>query len=84
MTSDLTNKTLLPLILVAAGILVLAGAGVWLAVGQSPVTPSNAAADDSVLEWAVVELDACATDMMTAVRESCQYLTEAGLAEGAA
>ena len=48
MTSDLTNKTLLPLILVAAGILVLAGAGVWLAVGQSPVTPSNAAADDSV------------------------------------
>ena len=39
------------------------------------------AADESVLEWAVVELDECATDMMTAVKESCQYLTDAGLAE---
>ena len=48
MTSDLTNKTLLPLILVAAGILVLAGAGVWLAVGQSPAAPPDAAADDSI------------------------------------
>jgi hypothetical protein len=48
MTSDQTNKTLLPLILVAAGILVLAGAGVWLAVGQSPVSPSDTATEDSI------------------------------------
>lgn len=43
-----------------------------------------AAADETVLEWVVVELDACATDMMAAVGESCRYLTAAGLAEGAA
>lgn len=43
-----------------------------------------AAADESVLEWVVVELDQCATDMLTAVNESCQYLTASGLGEGSA
>lgn len=33
-------------------------------------------------EWLVVELDRCATDMMTAVRESYTYLTNNGLAKG--
>ena len=40
------------------------------------------AADDQVLEWLVVELDACATDMMTAVRESYDYLIGNELARG--
>jgi hypothetical protein len=40
------------------------------------------AADPKVLQWLVVELDACATDMMRAVEDSYKYLTEAGLAEG--
>ena len=34
------------------------------------------------LEWLVVEFDACATDVVTAVQESYQYLTQNGLARG--
>jgi sugar phosphate isomerase/epimerase len=41
-----------------------------------------AAADPKVLQWLVVELDACATDMFTAVEESYVYLTKQGLAKG--
>ena len=33
-------------------------------------------------EWLIVELDRCATDMMTAVQESYTYLTENGFAHG--
>jgi sugar phosphate isomerase/epimerase len=33
-------------------------------------------------EWMIVELDSCGTDMMEAVRKSCQYLTSQGLARG--
>ena len=54
-----------------------------VAVGQGKVdVPAViAAADPGTLEWLVVELDACATDMMTAIRESYEYLTSNGLAE---
>ena len=41
------------------------------------------AADPDVLEWVIVELDACDTDMMTAVQRSYDYLTSHGLAAGA-
>jgi len=40
------------------------------------------AANDEVLEWLIVELDACATDMMTAVTRSYEYLTKENLAAG--
>lgn len=40
------------------------------------------AADENLLEWLIVELDHCATDMLEAVRESCRYLTSEGLAAG--
>jgi len=40
------------------------------------------AADPKTLKWLVVELDDCATDMMTAVKESYEYLTKQGLGEG--
>jgi len=40
------------------------------------------AADPKFTEWLVVELDACATDMTAAVRESCRYLTSNKLARG--
>jgi sugar phosphate isomerase/epimerase len=40
------------------------------------------AADPQVLEWAIVELDACDTDMMEAVADSYGYLTSNGLAKG--
>jgi sugar phosphate isomerase/epimerase len=39
------------------------------------------AAEDSA-EWIIVELDECATDMMTAVEKSYWYLTSKGLARG--
>jgi len=39
-------------------------------------------AAESSAEWLVVELDQCATDMMTAVEKSYRYLTSKGLARG--
>jgi len=54
------------------------------AVGQGRVkmAPIVKAADAKVLQWLVVELDECATDMMRAVEDSYTYLTGAGLAVG--
>ena len=51
--------------------------------GKMDVPAIVAAADENVLEWLVVELDQCATDMLEAVRQSCEYMVGAGLAEGA-
>jgi len=50
--------------------------------GKMDIPAVIGAADPSVLEWLIVELDYCATDMMQAVRGSYQYLTGQGLAEG--
>jgi len=55
---------------------------VAVGTGRMDIAGIIRAADESVLEWLVVELDACATDMMAAVRESHDYLTNRGLAEG--
>jgi len=41
-----------------------------------------AAADPNVLEWLIVELDTCATDMRQAVKQSYDYLTSNSLAHG--
>ena len=40
------------------------------------------AADPKVVEWVIVELDNCATDMMEAARKSYKYLTSEKLAKG--
>lgn len=40
------------------------------------------AADENILEWNIVELDSCDTDMLEAIRESYHYLTSEGLASG--
>lgn len=40
------------------------------------------AADENVLEWLIVELDSCATDMFEAVEQSYRYLVDNGLGEG--
>jgi len=40
------------------------------------------AADPKVLDWLIVELDSCETDMMEAVRQSYIYLTSHKLAQG--
>ncbi len=50
--------------------------------GKMDIPAVIQAADDSVLQWLIVELDRCATDMMTAVLESYKYLTEKKLADG--
>ena len=50
--------------------------------GRMDIAGIVAAADHNVLEWLIVELDACDTDMMTAVEGSYRYLTEHGLAAG--
>lgn len=49
--------------------------------GRMPVAEILAAAKSA--EWHVVELDRCATDMLTAVRESLEWLAANGLAEPA-
>ncbi len=50
--------------------------------GKMPTRECIAAADPQVLEWVIVELDDCGTDMFEAVVESYAYLTGEGLAEG--
>jgi sugar phosphate isomerase/epimerase len=50
--------------------------------GRMDVRGIVTAGDERVLEWLIVELDACATDMMTAVRQSYDYLTSEGLGAG--
>ena len=52
------------------------------ALGQGKMdVPGIVAAAESA-DWHIVELDRCATDMLTAVRESCDYLVSSGLARG--
>ncbi len=56
----------------------------WLAVGSGKVKVAQSikAADENVLQWLIVELDACDTDMLAAVRESYQFLTKNKLGTG--
>ncbi len=52
------------------------------ALGQGKMdVPGIVAAAESA-DWHIVELDRCATDMLDAVRESCDYLVQNGLARG--
>ena len=51
--------------------------------GKMDIPAVVATADSSVLEWLVVELDACATDMLEAVAQSYDYLSSAGLGPSA-
>lgn len=54
-----------------------------VAVGAGAMDiPAVIAAGDGQSEWLIVELDRCATDMLTAVRESYQYLISNELAAG--
>lgn len=52
------------------------------AVGQGSLDYTSIIPAAESAEWMLVELDRCATDMMTAVEESAQYLTAKGLAHG--
>ena len=71
-----------PLLHIKDGPLVKRESHVAVGSGKMDIPSLFSAADPDVLEWAVVELDACDTDMMTAVAESYTYLTQNNLAEG--
>ncbi len=54
-----------------------------LAVGEGIMDfPAIMKATEGVVEWHIVELDSCATDMMQAVEQSYKYLVSKGLARG--
>ena len=54
-----------------------------VAVGEGVVdVPAVIAAGAGQTDWLIVELDACATDMLEALEKSYAYLTQHGLARG--
>ncbi len=69
-----------PLLHLKDGPLVKGEPMVALGQGRQDIVGILAAANRDVLEWAIVELDACATDMLTAVKDSISYLTSNKLA----
>ena len=71
-----------PLLHIKDGPLVKEKPMVAVGQGKMPIKKVIDAADPNVLRWLVVELDECATDMLTAVRESYTWLTREGLAKG--
>lgn len=72
----------IPLLHIKDGPLVAGQPHTAVGAGKMDVPKVVAAADPKVLKWLVVELDQCATDMLTAVRESYNYLVSKGLAKG--
>jgi sugar phosphate isomerase/epimerase len=71
-----------PLIHIKDGPLVPNEPHVAVGAGQMDIPAVIAAADEEVLEWVVVEIDACATDMRTAIADSYDYLIREKLATG--
>ena len=69
-----------PLLHLKDGPLIKGEPMVALGQGRQDIAGILAAADPQVLEWAIVELDACATDMLTAVKDSLFFLTSNKLA----
>jgi sugar phosphate isomerase/epimerase len=53
-----------------------------VAVGTGSVDIPGVLATGPMVEWHIVELDRCDTDMTTAVSESYSYLVQAGLSRG--
>ena len=71
-----------PLLHIKDGPLEKKQANVVLGEGAMDIPGVIAAADPEVLEWLIVEFDACDTDMMAAVEASYHYLTAEQLGEG--
>ena len=71
-----------PLLHIKDGPLVEGESHVAVGDGRMDIGGIIDAADPDVLEWLIVELDACDTDMMTAVEGSYRYLVGNGLAAG--
>ncbi|MYA16780.1 MAG: sugar phosphate isomerase/epimerase [Gammaproteobacteria bacterium] len=77
-------KDRVPLLHIKDGPLVQGEAHLAVGDGKMDIPGIIAAADPDVLEWNIVELDQCDTDMMTAVERSYRYLAGNGLAAGSA
>lgn len=71
-----------PLLHIKDGPLVQGESHVAVGDGRMDIRGIVDAADPDVLEWLIVELDACDSDMMTAVEGSYRYLIDNGLAAG--
>ncbi len=71
-----------PLLHIKDGPLQKGQANVVLGEGAMDIPGVIAAADPDMLEWLIVEFDACESDMMTAVRDSYCYLANRQLGEG--
>ena len=71
-----------PLLHIKDGPLTKGEAHVAVGEGRMDIPAIIDAADEDILEWIVVELDDCDTDMMTAVQKSYAYLTHNELATG--
>lgn len=69
------HKHRTPLLHIKDGPLEKGKAMVAVGQGKMDIPAVINAADPDVLEWLIVELDACDTDMTTAVRESYEYLS---------
>ena len=76
------HKDRLPLLHIKDGNLEKDGPMTAVGSGKLDMPAIVGAADPNVLQWLIVELDRCATDMTEAVRQSYQYLTSQGLALG--
>lgn len=74
-------KSRLPLLHIKDGPLV-EGPHTALGKGKMDIPPIIAAADPNVLDWLIVEIDACECDVFQAVRESYDYLIGKSLAIG--
>ena len=55
-----------------------------LAVGTGRVDVEGALGAADAVEWHIVELDSCATDMLEALTASLRYLVDRGLSRGRA
>jgi sugar phosphate isomerase/epimerase len=75
-------KDLTPLLHIKDGPGVKGEPHVAVGSGTMDIPAAIAAADPSVLQWLVIELDECGTDMMDAVEQSYRYLVGNGLASG--
>lgn len=76
------NKSRLPLLHIKDGPAVKDEPMTAVGAGTLDIPAIVKAVDPDVLRWLVVELDACATDMTEAVRQSFAYMTENGLGKG--
>jgi sugar phosphate isomerase/epimerase len=75
-------KGRIPLLHIKDGPLVKDQPHTAVGAGKVDIPACLRAADEKVLRYAVVELDACATDMVQAVKDSYKYLVGKGLAIG--